>query len=71
MEVKFHVWEWEEELRKLNLENVGLGNTSKKHLILMIKVITQLYLLLALIINSVGLVVSIIVFVIEKIIRNS
>ena len=42
MEVKFHVWEWEEELRKLNLENVGLGITSKKHLILMIKVITQL-----------------------------
>ena len=29
LEVKFHVWEWEEELRKLNLENVGLGNTSK------------------------------------------
>ena len=68
MEVKFHVWEWEEELRKLNLENVGLGNTPKKHLT---KVITQLYLLLALIINSVGLVVSIIVFVIEKIIHNT
>ena len=32
LEVKFHVWEWEEELRKLNIKNVGLGNTSKIHL---------------------------------------
>ena len=27
LEVKFHVWEWEEELRKLTLEDVGLGRT--------------------------------------------
>ena len=29
MEVKFNVWEWEEELRKLYLEDVGLGKTTK------------------------------------------
>ena len=28
-EVKSNVWEWEEELRKLNLENIGLGKTTK------------------------------------------
>ena len=25
LEVKYHEWEWEEELRKLDLEDVGLG----------------------------------------------
>ena len=27
IETKFYVWEWEEELRKLTLEDVGLGRT--------------------------------------------
>ena len=29
LEVKFYAWEWEEELRKLTLEDVGLGKTAK------------------------------------------
>ena len=29
MEEKFHEWEWEEELRKLDLEDVGLGEISE------------------------------------------
>ena len=29
LEVKYHEWEWEEELRKLDLEDVGLGEISE------------------------------------------
>ena len=30
LEVEFHEWKWEEELRKLNLENVGLGKATSQ-----------------------------------------
>ena len=29
MEVKFHVWEWEEEEEAFTLEHIGLGKTTK------------------------------------------
>ena len=66
MEVKFKTAEWEEELRKLTIENVGLGKPLKH---LSTDYIDTYYnIFSALIINFVGLAVSLIVFVIEKLI---
>ena len=54
----------EEESRKLTLEDVGLGKTSNAYN-------HQIFLLSALIFNAVGLVISLIVFVIELIIHKT
>ena len=62
IEVKFKVWEWEEELHVFTLEDVGLGTTFKESSIFIT------FLLSALIINVVGLGISTIVFMIEKLI---
>ena len=69
MEVKFdqHLWQWEEEPTVFSLEEVGLGKEFKssmytfEYLYLYIK-----YLIIALIINVIGLGLSTIVFIIEK-----
>ena len=45
LEVKFDEWEWKEELRKLTLEDVGLGKTSKtfNHRLLLTNFISSSY----------------------------
>ena len=64
LEVKFHEWEWEEEEEVFTLEHIGLGETSKTY----IHRLSHLLILYpALIINAVGLGISLIVFVIEKV----
>ena len=62
LEVKFDEWQWEEELSVLTLEDVGLGRTFVES--------SQFntVLLSALIINVVGLGISKIVFMTEKLI---
>ena len=68
LEVKFHEWEWEEEEEVFTLEHIGLGETSKTY----IHRLSHLLILYpALIINAVGLVLSLIVFVIEIIIHKT
>ena len=62
LEVTFHEWQWEEELSVLNLEDVGLGKTFVESRTFIT------FLLSALIINVVGLGISTIVFMIEKLI---
>ena len=62
LEVKFEEWEWEEELHVFTLEDVGLGKTFVESN----QFIT--FLLSALMINVVGLGISTIVFIIEKLI---
>ena len=62
LEVKFKEWEWEEGLHVLTLEDVGLGKTFKESSIFIT------FLLSALIIYVVGLGISTIVFMIEKLI---
>ena len=62
LEVKFTEWEWEEELHVFTLEDVGLGKTFVGSSIFIT------FLLSALIINVVGLGISTIVFIIEKLI---
>ena len=62
LEIKFKEWEWEEELHVFTLEDVGLGKTFVESN----QFIT--FLLSALMINVVGLGISTIVFIIEKLI---
>ena len=62
LEVTFDEWEWEEELHVFTLEDVGFGKTFAESS----QFIT--FLLSALIINVVGLGISTIVFIIEKLI---
>ena len=62
IEVKFKVWEWEEKLHVFTLEDVGLGKTFKESSIFIT------FLLSAFIIYVVGLGISTIVFMIEKLI---
>ena len=62
LEVKFTKWEWEEELHVFTLEDVGFGKTFVESS----QFITVF--LSALIINVVGLGISTIVFMIEKLI---
>ena len=62
LEIKFTEWEWEEELHVFTLEDVGLGKTFVESSIFIT------FLLSALIINVVGLGISTIVFMIEKLI---
>ena len=68
LEVKFHEWEWEEEEEVFTLEHIGLGETSKTYIH---RLSHLLILYSALIINAVGLVLSLIVFVIEIIIHKT
>ena len=67
LEVKFNEWKWEEEVEVFTLEHIGLGETSKTY----IHRLSHLLILYpALIINAVGLVLSLIVFIMEKIIHK-
>ena len=62
LEVRFKEWKWEEKIHFFTLEDVGLGKTfveSSQFLT---------FLLSAFIINAVGLGISTIVFMIEKLI---
>ena len=65
LEVKFKEWEWEEELHVFTLEDVGLGKIFKESSIFIT------FLLSALIIYVVGLGISTIVFMIEKLIDQT
>ena len=64
LEVGFEEWQWVEELNVLSLEDVGLGKMSR-----IIHILLLCTSFIALIINAVGLGISTIIFVIEKIIK--
>ena len=66
MEVIFHTWEWEEQVEKLSLEQVGLGKINEYFSTFITYILCS-----GLIINAVGLGISILVFVIEKIIHKT